>query len=60
MMVTKFRYRRSDRQPVPLLERPSLTTETVIKQSAVGTLYKGHARNAVVCTRLAHHTKPRV
>lgn len=38
---------RTDRQPVPLLKRTNGTTETVRRQSTVGTVGEGSARNTL-------------
>lgn len=57
--------RRSDRQPMPLLNRADVTAETVRAHSTVGTVSEGRARTAVLPTsksgaRRAHQAEPQV
>lgn len=40
--------KRSDRQPMPLLKRAHVATETVRRPIVVGMVCEGRARNAVV------------
>lgn len=57
--------KRNDRQPMPVLKRADVTTETVRVLSTVGTMYERCARNStwqtpVAKARHAHRAEPQV